>query len=437
MNRSDVNVKFSQKKLFKNFRFYFVTLLLLFFIITTSLISIVNADASQNNSQSYISFYTDFSDDKPVNSAVDIYKIIDNKEIFEATTFSPFASSVSTKENFTLTKEPGTYDFVIKAYSEKHNLQVIYGHINGLVVKENAITYVGIHNITGAAIGTAFISYGLTQLPVTPKASDIELLTKALYDNDWATRKFAIIALTNLKVNDEQITEHIKDIAVTDRYMAVRNEAVNFLKSKKLPIPTEPFFLTNFLNKAAYWHWGGQDPVFDFTPEGYRITASNPALSVVSLKSLLMDKGFNGYNPKKLKNYDIELDCTWKSGMKNAPYGLILGNGNDNNFINPNISNFYAFCITNDGGTSVLYYKNNQLSSSPIEWNNNTSASIISHNINRLKIEIKKDQITYYVNDILIGSFKANEDYLAQCIGMGVLNKTDVCFNRLAIIKKD
>jgi len=417
---------------------FFLTIV--FFIASNSLILM-------GQREGYITFHTDFSEGSPQEAQVDIYKIIDGKEIFEASTYSALASKYAIKENLTLTRNPGIYDFIIKTYSPKHNLQVYYATIKGLIVKENSITYVGLNPICSGTLITVMASVGSIPLPVVPKTeADIITVKNALYDSDWATRKFAINMFSNsIQVVDEEVIEDIGTMATDDRYLAVRKEAINFLESRNLPVPYEPpyLYLTTFTNIDQWrWYHEDTDPKYSLNSAGYNIVTTNTAISAAWMKDLFAGNGFFGNDPKKLINYDIELDCIWNSGMDNGAFGLFLGNGGNywvsgTHNPSPNIYNFYAFCISKNGSAIIFHFEDNQLKSTIANWTQVASSSITSHNTNRLKVEVRENQLTFFVNNILIGSFHADETYLSQCIGMVILHSMDVCFTRLAIIKKE
>jgi hypothetical protein len=389
-------------------------------------------ESLQPKQNGIICFYTDY-DRKKALFYTDIYEIIDGKKNL----LSKFHPKIN---ELKIEKAPGIYDFDLDFMMR----------IRGLVVKVNSITYIGIHGISlGSVLAEKLcVSFGSTQLPILPRSpEDIQILASALTDNDWTTRRFAILALAGFKEGiSEHTIEQIKILASSDRYEAVRKEAVRFLKGRKIPIPLEPFHVSTFTELDMGWNWSGQesrDPYYSVNGDGYHISGSKYGHTLVLLENLLVNHGFFGFNPKSLKNYDLVLDCIFIDGQNDAGYGLIFGKGvadkspTGGEFYSAHTENYYLFCISKNGGAAVCKVKNNQYEKNPIDWVQVASESIVSNLSNRIKVEVRSGQFTYYVNDVCIGSYTGDHEITADGIGMVITNKMHVCFTKLAISKLD
>jgi hypothetical protein len=388
-----------------------------------------NTNEKQNG---YIVFHSYWNRDLPP-LLFDVNEIINGKR-------NKIANITTSMKEPKIEKQPGIYNLELNNQTT----------INGITVKENHSTYVGLYGIiimriTGAK---ACFSCGSIQIPMNIRTDDdIKLLYLGLNDEDWATRKMSIIALRNIdKIIPDDILIRIQYLSILDRMEAVRKEANNYLKSKQIAIPEAPFYFTGFTDLEAGWNWTGKeqkDPNYSVDIDGYHIKGSTFGYSAVWLKDLLINKGFFGFDPSKLVNYDIELESQFIDGKQDGGYGLLLGKSFKEYTINgiheatAYSDNYYLFCISKNGGAAVCRVIGNQFEKNPIEWVQTAASSIISNKSSQLKIEIRGEIFNYYVNGISIGSLRTDNKFLSECIGIVITNPMHVCFPRLALYKRD
>jgi hypothetical protein len=385
--------------------------------------------AAQNNG--LITFYAKVKTSE-VHSADRIVEIVNGNKVGDTL----FAVS---KKKLTLAKKPGVYAFTL-----------FNAFLDSIPVKANCTTYVGIYAIFIQNIMqyNIVVSGGSTPIPNHPEIpGDMQTLKTALDDGDWATREFAIGAFSTMKGEIEgPVIEKIKDMAVNDRFKPVCEEAIDFLKKRKISVPPELFFVTNFTEMEGGWSYkdeSGKWPHYGVDGQGYHVVDTSFTYSAVWLKDLLVRKGFSGFNPKKLKNYDVELDCRLVTGPGNAGYGLILGKNADPTYIERSsgfpaiLDIYYGFCIAMNGYATVFQVVNNQFAKNPVDWSSSASRSIVSQKANRIKVEVRGKEISYYVNGMMIGSFDAADSFEPEGIGMVITNNMHACFSRLGIQKYD
>jgi hypothetical protein len=389
----------------------------------------------------YVSFFSDYSYFNP-NGKVDVYRTDGGQEVFEGTTYDPFGSVSGVVEELRIAETPGSHDFRISTPQGSDPEQVMW--TGTIQIRENSITYVGLHELllgSGSTPGNQYssgswgysyyviVSAGSTPIPASPDpVTDSALLTRALADRDWATRKLAIRALSRAKdAPADSILETVRSLAANDRYAGVRKEANAYLKSRGMPEVLQPLYLDTF---AINMGWplmpqgANRDTMLDFDRDGYHMETKTSYVVAVPMEYLMSGIGFFGYDPDNLKNFTVELDCAWEKGIVDNGYGLVLGK---------DYQNCYAFIISKNGGAMVSMFADNSFVNAPLPWSQAASSTIQDRPASRIKVKVAADRAEFVVNDVSIGTFAIDRSYLSRRIGMCVFGAMGVRFDRLSI----
>lgn len=126
-------------------------------------------------------------------------------------------------------------------------------------------------------------------------------------------------------------------------------------------------------------------------------------------------------------NFDITFRSEWKKGEKDRPYGLILGNSDNNKYFFYTTTNGKSGIEGTSNGTNEVSEISNQNAYSPDKLNKK----------NDYKIEVRNKKATYYLNNIKIGTFDLNANLSKACfVGFMVKDKQKVRFDMLEIIER-
>ena len=146
---------------------------------------------------------------------------------------------------------------------------------------------------------------------------------------------------------------------------------------------------------------------------------------------------FSSLNSPEIRlpdNYDIELTSTWRSGVRNQPYGIHVGTKHS---ISPPVPReYYFFGVSADGSSVVRRNRSfKDKSPDPIASKSNTARTGDTHQANTQRIEVRGRGIHFYVNGVYIGSIVSEFD--VKLIGVGVDNRQTVAFESMKIVRRD
>lgn len=126
-------------------------------------------------------------------------------------------------------------------------------------------------------------------------------------------------------------------------------------------------------------------------------------------------------------NFDITFRSEWKKGEPDRPYGLILGNSDNNKYFFYTTTNGKSGIEGTSNGTNEISEISNQNAYSPNRLNKK----------NDYKIEVRNKKATYYLNNIKIGTFDLNANLSKACfVGFMVKDKQKVHFDMLEIMEQ-
>jgi|GEM_PF-5372807 len=126
-------------------------------------------------------------------------------------------------------------------------------------------------------------------------------------------------------------------------------------------------------------------------------------------------------------NFDVELVSRWKEGVDNRGYGLALGRDR---------RNAYGFHVSADGSSNVGLFKKNKHQHDPVAWKSGTAKRGDGQSINRQKIAVRGDRLTYYVNGAIVGEMVKDMDIEEWAVGVTVCGKQEVAFDQLTIVER-
>ncbi|MCU0502456.1 MAG: hypothetical protein MUC51_11955 [Anaerolineae bacterium] len=126
------------------------------------------------------------------------------------------------------------------------------------------------------------------------------------------------------------------------------------------------------------------------------------------------------------ENFDLELSAIWKSGVNNHRYGLVLGS---------DAETYYTFGASGNGQAVVGLNKGGAGEGvpDPIGWKPKAAREGDGVSFNKLKIEVRGDKISYYVNDRRIGEITNAIIRDKWAIGVMVQDKQKVAFDDLVL----
>ena len=126
------------------------------------------------------------------------------------------------------------------------------------------------------------------------------------------------------------------------------------------------------------------------------------------------------------ENFDVEVSAIWKSGVTDHRYGLVLGIDADT---------YYTFGASGNGQAVVGINKGGAGEGipDPIGWKPKTAREGDGVSFNKLKIEVRGNKISYYVNDRFIGEIANAIIRDKWAIGVMVQDKQKVAFDDLVL----
>jgi hypothetical protein len=304
-----------------------------------------------------------------------------------------------------------------------------------VTVEDNAVTYIslwmqiidtrvgyGLSTLGGTNTRTTTVYYlrsstGSHPLPADEEAKDPAPYITALEDSDHATRLVAVKALRKIKPPFiRQTVARLQTMAREDVAARVRTEAGKLLAERNLALLPAPLYLETFEDNKAKWSADDNGEVMGFSSDGYYVDPNNESYrwSVVDISS----------NLRKKSEFDAILDCSWRKGVVNFPYGLILGR---------NKEDFYTFAISRNGGAIVQRWSGGNIKSIPIDWKHDAAKTIGENEFSRIFISKRGDTFTFEVNGVTIGSFADPDKLSVQSVGVFAGNRQGVVFKRIMI----
>ncbi len=88
-------------------------------------------------------------------------------------------------------------------------------------------------------------------------------------------------------------------------------------------------------------------------------------------------------------NFDVTWMTTWRSGVDNSAYGLVLGESK---------KDYYFFAASGNGWTFAGQYLGGDHIDDPMPWNKHTAHVGKGKNSNRHLLEVRGNRMTYYTN---------------------------------------
>jgi TIR domain len=129
------------------------------------------------------------------------------------------------------------------------------------------------------------------------------------------------------------------------------------------------------------------------------------------------------------ENFDVEVTTTWIAGVKDQGYGLAFG-------VDP--GNRYLFGLTaNAQGLVELYLKGKGVEM-PVSWKPSSARRGDGFSGNRLKVQKRREKITYFVNDEHMGAISISPSINLNewVVGVTVSGKQRVAFDNLIVTPK-
>jgi len=180
-----------------------------------------------------------------------------------------------------------------------------------------------------------------------------------------------------------------------------------------------PLLLNETFHSLSYkngWAKRQNDKKYDaYIDEGqYLVDTKTATCAVFGIRRLFKLPG----------KYDIELTSTWKAGMVNRFYGLVLG---------IDLNNLYRFGVAANGAANASLIMNGALQTNPLGLTAGATFRNNGTNTNVHKIKVRGNTISYYVNDTLIGKTQSRLKFNKWFVGVTVCDKQKVAFDNLRI----
>jgi hypothetical protein len=355
------------------------------------------------NPKGYVSFYS-------VDLNLSIAKVEGGSELPAARNWDFF----NNYSDYRVACPVGTSVFVVRHgnYAQSFKVEVRSDKVSYLSFREQ---------ILSSSSSTTYMgTVGSHALPADPEDTDPAPFLSALEDGDWGTRRAALAALRRIRPKlDEVQAALVKRMAYEDAILAVRQEAEKLLKSLGLKVPAPPLFLDAFeSNLANHWYMGagGGKSSFELDAEGYLISATD---EISHWATANLPKNIAG-----LADYDAILECEWKGGQDNKPFGLLLGS---------DWKNFHAFCVSKNGGAMAARFKDSNDVAADFGWTQEASASIAADPVIRISVAKRGASYSMKVDGVSVGSFTDDSPLPVASVGMIIWGAQDIVFRKVLI----
>jgi hypothetical protein len=390
-------------------------------VLITLITSAFGADQKTNAPKGYVSFYS------AGDLELSIAPVVEGKELESQTNTSFFRGVIT---DYRIEAAPGEREFIIR-HGET------YKQTFRVTVKDKAVTYIGLRrqiigsqtsNVPGTYGGTSkrtMTSFylrstvGKHPLPADENTKDPVPYIEALKDSDWATRLNALMSLLRIRpVLSQQTVGDIQVIAREDMDSGVRGAATKLLEKMDYKLLAKPLYLETFEDNSAKWSSNTKDEIMGFSEEGYFIEPETERYwwTTVGVSDSM----------KKRSDFDAVVDCSWRKGASNFPYGLILGKDKEE---------FYGFGISRNGGAVVHRWSGNSIKSTPIPWKYDAAKTIGENLFSRVQISKRGDTYTFRINGVTVGSFTDKDKLPVQSIGVFAANKQSVIFKKIIVLE--
>ncbi|HOJ51846.1 MAG TPA: FlgO family outer membrane protein [Syntrophales bacterium] len=125
-------------------------------------------------------------------------------------------------------------------------------------------------------------------------------------------------------------------------------------------------------------------------------------------------------------NYDVECVSIWLKGVNNSAYGLVLGESRESH---------YLFGVSGNGQSVIWVTENNMPKDDAMPWRAGTARFGDGRTVeNRQRVEVRGNQLYYYVNDHFLTSIKSI--YPLKVVGVSVSHQQRVAFTMLKITQR-
>jgi hypothetical protein len=131
---------------------------------------------------------------------------------------------------------------------------------------------------------------------------------------------------------------------------------------------------------------------------------------------------------RRPENFDLEATTIWRHGVNNSRYGLALGIDRET---------FYTFGVSGNGQAVVGITKEGKaIMPEPIVWKPGSARVGYGFTENRLRIEVRGEKISYYVNDKHIGDIFNSIILEKWAVGAMVQGEQKVAFDNLILTSR-
>jgi hypothetical protein len=124
------------------------------------------------------------------------------------------------------------------------------------------------------------------------------------------------------------------------------------------------------------------------------------------------------------QRFDLELTATWKDGVDNSRYGLVLG---------VDRSTYYSFAVSGNGQATIAQHIDNQPGPQVMPWTLDSARRGNGMASNLLKVEVRGDDLTYFVNGIRLAEVRNSLIKDRWSVGVMVQDRQRVTFDDLVI----
>ena len=124
------------------------------------------------------------------------------------------------------------------------------------------------------------------------------------------------------------------------------------------------------------------------------------------------------------QRFDLELTATWKEGVDNSRFGLVLG---------VDRSTYYSFAVSGNGQATIAQHIDNQPGPEVMPWTLDSARRGNGTASNLLKVEVRGDDLTYFVNGIRLEQVRNTLIKDRWSVGVMVQGRQRVTFDDLVI----